>query len=145
MLTGYFSATTWANSASATAPMTMSLTAVPERELGAAGGDLDDAVAAGLGEAVQRGVDRLRRRAVDRRIGERARLGAVEHLGVDLWVAMGMAGSLGWELCGNVMTVSRKRDSLSPPPAPNPPKSTHHTSRSRESPPNSPLPSGATY
>ena len=29
-LIGYFSATTWANSASATAPVTMSLTAVPE-------------------------------------------------------------------------------------------------------------------
>ena len=29
-LTGYFSATTWANSASATAPVTMSLTLVPE-------------------------------------------------------------------------------------------------------------------
>src|SRR5512133_3742529 len=30
MLTGYFAATTWANSASATAPVTMSLTPVPE-------------------------------------------------------------------------------------------------------------------
>ena len=30
MLTGYFSATTWANSASAVAPVTMSLTRVPE-------------------------------------------------------------------------------------------------------------------
>ena len=30
MFTGYFSATTWANSASATAPVTMSFTPVPE-------------------------------------------------------------------------------------------------------------------
>ena len=52
--------------------------------LGAAGGDLDDAVAAGLGEALQGRVEGLRGRHVDRRVGERAGLGAVEHLGVDL-------------------------------------------------------------
>ena len=40
--------------------------------LGAAGGDLDDAVAAGLGEALQGGVQGLRRGDVDRRVGERA-------------------------------------------------------------------------
>ena len=52
--------------------------------LGAAGGDLDDAVAAGLGEALDRGVEGLRRRDVDRRVGEGAGLGAVQHLGVHL-------------------------------------------------------------
>ena len=53
-------------------------------ELRTAGGELDDAVAAGVGEAAQRGVDRLRRRAVDRRIGEAALLGPADHVGVDL-------------------------------------------------------------
>ena len=62
----------------------MSLTVVPERNSAAAGGDLDDAVAAGLGEAAERGVERLRRRHVDRRVGEAPCLRAVEHLGVDL-------------------------------------------------------------
>jgi hypothetical protein len=52
--------------------------------LGAAGGDLHNAVALGLRESAQRRVQRLRRRDVDRRVGERAVLGAVEHLGVDL-------------------------------------------------------------
>src|SRR5262249_57861778 len=52
---------------------------------GAAGGDLDDPVAAGLGEPLQRGVQRLARRHVDRRVGEAVLLGAVEHLRVDLW------------------------------------------------------------
>ncbi len=52
------------------------------QELRAAGRDLDDAVAARLREAGERGVERLRRRHVDRRIGERASLCAIEHLGV---------------------------------------------------------------
>ena len=46
--------------------------------------ELDDAVALGLGEAADRGDDGLGRHAVDRGVGERAGLGAVEHLGVDL-------------------------------------------------------------
>ena len=47
-----------------------------------AGGDLDDAVAARLREALEHGVDRLRRGDVHRGIGEAAGLRAVEHLGV---------------------------------------------------------------
>ena len=54
------------------------------QELGAAGGDLDDAVALGVGEPAQRGVERLARGHVDRRVGEAVLLGPVEHLGVDL-------------------------------------------------------------
>ena len=84
MLTGYFAATTWANSASATDPVTMSLTLVPEANSDAAGGDLDDAVALGLGEAPQRGVERLGRGHVDGGKCELVRLRPVQHLGVDL-------------------------------------------------------------
>ena len=47
-----------------------------------AGRDLDDAVGARLGEALERGVQGLRRRDVDGRERERARLGGVQHLGV---------------------------------------------------------------
>ena len=72
----------------------MSLTGVPERELGAAGGELDDPVAAGVGEPAQRGVDRLRRGAVDRRVGEPALLRPVEHVGVDLGRGDGHASAL---------------------------------------------------
>ena len=53
-------------------------------ELRAAGGELDDPVASRLGEPAQRGVDGLRTRAVDRRVGVLAALGAVQHLVVDL-------------------------------------------------------------
>src|SRR4029450_5667969 len=45
-----------------------------------AGGDLDDAVAAGLGVAADGRVQRLRGGAVDGRVGETALLGPVEHL-----------------------------------------------------------------
>ncbi len=84
-LTGYFAATMFAKWASATAPVTMSLTTGAGQVLGAAGGDLDDAVAPGLGESAQSGVQRLAGCHVDRRISETVLLGAVEHLGVDLW------------------------------------------------------------
>ena len=54
-------------------------------ELRAAGRDLDDAVALGLGEAAQRRVERLRGRAVDGRDRRRrCRLRPVQHLVVDL-------------------------------------------------------------
>jgi CheY-like chemotaxis protein len=53
---------------------------------GAAGGQLDDAVGLGLGEAAQRGVQRLRGGDVDRREGVAARRRGVEHLGVLLGV-----------------------------------------------------------
>src|SRR6185369_3130056 len=47
--------------------------------------DLDDPVAAGVGEALDRGVHRLRRGDVDRRVREALSLRPVEHLGVHLW------------------------------------------------------------
>ena len=50
--------------------------------VGAARGDLDDAVGARLGEPLQHGVERLRGGDVERREGEALRLGGVEHLGV---------------------------------------------------------------
>ena len=58
-----------------------------------AGGDLDDAVGLGLGEAAQGGVQGLGGRDVDRREGEAARLCTVDHLGVDLWGCNGHADS----------------------------------------------------
>ena len=70
MLTGYFLATSAAYAANATEPVTMSLIGGPGQVLGAAGGDLDDAVAAGVGEAAQRRVERLGRGDVDRRVRE---------------------------------------------------------------------------
>ena len=54
------------------------------RELGAAGGELDDAVAAGVGESFDRGVDALRSNAVDRREREGVLLGTIQHFRVDL-------------------------------------------------------------
>ena len=54
------------------------------REFRAAGGELDDAVTARVGETLDRGVDRLRADAVDGRERERVLLGAAQHLGVDL-------------------------------------------------------------
>ena len=54
------------------------------QELRATRGDLDDAVALRLGEAAQRGVQRLGRRDVDGRVGELACLRPVQHLAVDL-------------------------------------------------------------
>ena len=53
-------------------------------ELGSAGRNLHDAVRAGLGEALQRRIQRLGGRDVDGRVGEVAGLGAVEHLRVNL-------------------------------------------------------------
>src|SRR5580692_5768770 len=53
--------------------------------LGAPGGDLDDPVAAGLGEPPESCVQRLAGRHVDRRVGETVLLGVVEHLRVCLW------------------------------------------------------------
>src|SRR5208283_6168654 len=53
-------------------------------ELRATGGELDDAVATRVGEALDGGVDGLRRGAVDGREGVRVFLGASQHLGVDL-------------------------------------------------------------
>ena len=52
--------------------------------LRATGGDLDDAVGPGLGETADGGRDGLARRDVDGRVGERAVLGSVEHVAVDL-------------------------------------------------------------
>ena len=48
----------------------------------AAGGDLDDAVAAGVGETLDGGVQGLAARDVDGRVGEAAFFGPIEHLGV---------------------------------------------------------------
>ncbi len=53
-------------------------------EIGATGGNLYDAVTAGIGEALQRGVQGLGRSNVDRRVGERLGLGPVKHLRVDV-------------------------------------------------------------
>ena len=61
-------------------------------ELRAAGRELDDPVAPGVGEAAQGGVHRLRGRAVDRRIGEPALLRPADHVGVDLGGRDGHAG-----------------------------------------------------
>ena len=77
--------------------------------LGTAGGDLDDAVAAGLGEALQGGVERLRGADVDRRVGERAGLGAVEHLGVDLGRGDRHGRLLGDEICFRGTAAWRRR------------------------------------
>ena len=52
--------------------------------LAAAGGHLHDAVGAGLGEALQGGVQGLRGADVDGGVGEVAGLRLVDHLGVDL-------------------------------------------------------------
>ena len=51
---------------------------------GAARGDLNDAVAAGVGEALQRGVEGLRRADVDGRVGKGAGLRPIEHLRIGL-------------------------------------------------------------
>ena len=48
------------------------LAVLAAQELGTTGGDLDDAVALRLGEAAQRGVQRLGRGHVDGRVGELA-------------------------------------------------------------------------
>src|SRR4029077_8014459 len=53
-------------------------------EFGTTGGELDDAVAARIGEAFERSVDGLRGRAVDRREREGMLLGSTQHLCVDL-------------------------------------------------------------
>ena len=49
-------------------------------ELGTAGGELDDAIGPGIGEALDGRVDGLRGRAVDRRVGEALVAGPVEHV-----------------------------------------------------------------
>ncbi len=54
------------------------------RELGPAGGELDDAVAARVGESLDGGVDGFRAHAVDGRKRERVFLGPAQHLRVDL-------------------------------------------------------------
>jgi hypothetical protein len=56
----------------------------PGEVLRTAGGDLDDAVGPGVGEALERGVQGLRGRHVDGRERERAGLRGVQHLGIDL-------------------------------------------------------------
>ena len=84
MLTGYFLATSCAYAAKRDRAGDHVLDGRAGQVLGAAGRDLDDAVALRLGEALQRRVERLRGRHVDRGVRERAGLGAVEHLGVDL-------------------------------------------------------------
>src|SRR5690606_23875237 len=59
-----------------------------------AGGDLDDAVALGVGEAAQCRVEGLRRRDVDGGIRERACLGPGDHLGVNLGIGDGHESSV---------------------------------------------------
>ena len=54
-------------------------------EFSSAGGELDDAVAARVGETFHGGVDGFRADAVDRRKGVLVLLGAPQHLGVDIW------------------------------------------------------------
>src|SRR6476660_658197 len=78
--------------------------------LGTAGGDLDDPVALRLGEAAQRGVEGLRAGDVDGGVRERAGLGAVEHLAVNV------RGSDGHRLGSLVVVrVRRLRTALSSP------------------------------
>jgi hypothetical protein len=75
------------------------LDALPGQVLGASGGYLEDAIALGVGEAAERGVQRLARGHVDRRIGESVLFGPVEHLRVDVWGRDGHGSrSLSW-LC----------------------------------------------
>jgi len=52
--------------------------------LGTAGGNLDDAIGPGFGEALQSGIQRLGRADIDGRVGKLALLGPVDHLGIDL-------------------------------------------------------------
>ncbi len=59
-----------------------SLHRVAGEVVGATGGDLDDAVGAGLGQALEDGVDRLRAGDVECGVREAAGLRAVEHFGV---------------------------------------------------------------
>ena len=90
--TGYFSATTCANSASATAPVTMSFTLVPEANSAPPVENWMMPSLPASAKPAQRGVDRLRRGAVDRRVGEAALLGPADHVGVDLGGRDGHAG-----------------------------------------------------
>jgi hypothetical protein len=53
-------------------------------EFGSAGGELDDAVTAGIGETLERGVDALGADAVDGRERKGVLLGSTQHLRVDL-------------------------------------------------------------
>src|SRR5699024_11038395 len=62
--------------------------------LGAAGRDLNDAVAAGVGETAKRRVQRLRRGDVDRWVGKGTCLRAIEHLRVGLRGCNGHGSSL---------------------------------------------------
>ena len=63
---------------------------LPREVVGAAGGHLDDAVRAGLAQALQHGVDRRRRRHVDGGVGEPALLALSSISAYCSGVAMGM-------------------------------------------------------
>src|SRR5690606_25478996 len=106
------------------------LDALAGEVVGTAGGDLDDAVGARLGEALQHGVDRLRRRDVDRREREARLLGGVEHRGVLVGGGDGHQGSPstgthtdgGGAQCPSLASPGRL--SRAPYPPPGPPRST---------------------
>ena len=76
-------------------------------EFGTAGGELDDAVAARIGEAFERSVEVSEPTAVDRREREGVLLGATQHLCVDLGSCDGHEPFL--SLIRGVLRVSQER------------------------------------
>ena len=83
MWMGYLAATTCANSASAVAPTTMSLTE-PDRYSAPPVETCTIPSLPASANPLQRGVQRLARGDVDRGVGEAPLLGRIKHLGVDL-------------------------------------------------------------